>query len=37
MGLLLFTKQTTFTPFDMYGIVGNVNNNALLVQTSAEQ
>ena len=33
MGLLLFTKQATFTPFAMHGIVNKVNNNALLVQT----
>ena len=32
-GLLLFVKQATFTPFAMYGIVGKVNNNTLLVQT----
>ena len=32
--LLLFTKQTTLTPFAMHGIVGKVNNNALLVQTT---
>ena len=32
-GLLLFTKQATYTPFAMHGIVGKVNNNALLVQT----
>ena len=33
MGLILLTKQATFTTFAMYGIVGEVNNNALLVQT----
>ena len=33
MGLLLFAKQTSFTPFVMHSIVGKVNNNALLLQT----
>ena len=32
-GLLVFTKQATFTPFAMHGIVGKVKMNALLVQT----
>ena len=32
-GLPLFTKQATFTPFAMDGIVGKVNNNVLLLQT----
>ena len=32
-GLLLYNKQTTFTPFALYSIVGKVNNNALLIQT----
>ena len=32
MGLLLFTKQATFTPFAMHSTVDKVNNNALLVQ-----
>ena len=30
---LSFTKQATFTPFAMDGIVGKVNINALLLQT----
>ena len=33
MGLLLFSKQATFTPFAMYGIVSKVNNNVLFLQT----
>ena len=33
MGLFSFTKQATFTPFDMDGIVGKVNINVLLIQT----
>ena len=33
MDFLSFTKQATFTPFVMDGIVGNVNINALLLQT----
>ena len=32
-GLLLFTKQATFTSLAMHGIVGKVKMNALLVQT----
>ena len=32
-GLVVFTKQTTFTPLVMHGMVGKVNNIALLVQT----
>ena len=28
-----FTKQATFTPFALDGIVGKVNINALLLQT----
>ena len=33
MILLLFTKQATFTPFAMHGIVSKVSNNAILIQT----
>ena len=34
MGLLnKLTKQRTFTPFAIHGIVDKVNNNALLAQT----
>ena len=33
MDFLSFTKQATFTPFVMDGIVGKVNINALLLQT----
>ena len=33
MDFLSFTKQATFTPFAMDGIVGKVNINALLLQT----
>ena len=33
MNFLPFTKQATFTPFAMDGIVGKVNINALLLQT----
>ena len=29
----LLNKLTTFIPFAMYGIVGKVNNNALLVRS----
>ena len=32
-GLLLFTKQTIFTPFAMHSIVGKVNMNAVLRST----
>ena len=32
-GLLLFTKQATFTPFAMHSIVSEVNINVLLLQT----
>ena len=32
MGLILFTKQATFTTFAMDGIVGKVNNKALMLQ-----
>ena len=30
---LAFTKQATFTPFAMNGIIGKVNINAVLLQT----
>ena len=34
--LLLFTKQATFTPFAMYGIVSKINIKVLLLQTMLE-
>ena len=33
MDFLSFTKQTTYTPFAMDGVVSKVNINALLLQT----
>ena len=32
MGYLSFTEQATFTPFAIDGVVGKVNNSALLLR-----
>ena len=33
MDFLSFTKQATYTPFAMDGVVGKISINALLLQT----